>query len=226
MRALLCLLLVATAAPAVAGASDAPYYGPLKRWHGIGFTFGYRDAVEKDGSWRVDATVRRGEAVDMAMYRAAELARERGHDFVQFLGGSASRSPGIASATVYVVPSDSAAPPAACRSKRRGTCYTADAAEVMRVLGGPGGTQPGVAIVDHIDRFGRQVYVSGFGIGKAVEGAPRVAVPAPPAPLPVAAERRAAPTAQQEANARFDRAMEAVQPVEGRDTAQGWTVSD
>ena len=42
---------------------------------------------------------------------------------------------------------------------------SADVAEVLRILGGPDGTQPGVAIVDHRDEYGREVFLSGYGTG-------------------------------------------------------------
>lgn len=178
MRIWCCLLLVAIVQPAYADPSP-PYYGPMKAWHGIGFKFGFRDDVEKDGLWRVDASVRSGEALDMAMYRTAERAREQGYAFVEFQGGMNRRSPGIDSATVYARPSHSPAAPASCRSKKRNVCYTADVAEVLRILGGPGGTQPGVPITNHIDEYGRAVRYSGYGLGAAS------LTPIRPAPVPV-----------------------------------------
>ena len=40
MRIWPCLLLLAIAQPAWAGGDEAPYYGPAKRWHGIGYKLG------------------------------------------------------------------------------------------------------------------------------------------------------------------------------------------
>ncbi|UVO52065.1 hypothetical protein M0208_16670 [Sphingomonas sp. SUN019] len=160
------LMLLAIAQPAWAGDSDAPYYGPMKRWHGIGYKFGYQDRTEKDGSWRIDAAIHgRGDAINMALYRAAERARAEGYRYIFFLGGEGSKSPGMDAATVYARPSHEGVPPLGCRSKKITSCYTADVAEVLRILGGPGGTQPGVPIVDHRDQFGREVFLSGYGTG-------------------------------------------------------------
>ncbi|MDQ2893209.1 MAG: hypothetical protein M3R64_09010 [Pseudomonadota bacterium] len=145
----------------------------MKRWHGIGYKFGYDERTEKDGSWRIDAAVHgRGSAIDIAMYRAAERARDEGYGYVVFLGGKGSKSPGIDSATIYARPSHNATSPIGCRSKNVTSCYTADVAEVLRRLGGPGGSQPGVAVVDHRDQFGRQVFLSGYGIGRVAPLSP------------------------------------------------------
>jgi hypothetical protein len=161
-----CVILLTIAQPAWAGSDDAPYYGPMKRWHGIGYKFGYEDRTEQDGSWRIDAAVHgRGDAIDLALYRAAERARAEGYRYVFFLGGRGSRSPGIDAATVYARPSREAVPPIGCRSKTVTSCYTADVGEVLRILGGPDGTQPGMPVVDHRDEFGREVFRSGYGTG-------------------------------------------------------------
>ena len=178
-------LLIAAAVPTAAiAAADAPYYGPMKPWHGIGYKFGYDDK-DKDGVWRVDAAVRSGEAVDMAMYRVAERAHDGGYRFVQLLGGMQSTSPGRTIATVYAMPSHSPAAPTACRSGKAGSCYTADVADLLRRLSGPTGTTPGVAIVDHRDSYGREVTYSGFGLAPAASTASLTA-PAvtPPTPMP------------------------------------------
>jgi hypothetical protein len=229
MRSLLCLLLLVVAQPAFAGDSDGPYYGPMKRWHGVGFKFDFEDGFDKDGSWRVDAATRTGDAVDMAMYRTAERAREQGYPYVQLLGGRASRAPGIQSATVHARPSRSPAPPQDCPSKKSGTCYTADVSVLLRTLGGPYGTTPGVAVVDHLDEYGRQVVVAGYGIGAASSvsatsmvyptNVPAAAKP----PRPVALNRTPMPP---EAPSAYDRALKAAQGVHGREPTQGWTVSD
>jgi hypothetical protein len=246
-------MLLATAQPAWAGGGDDPYYGPMQRWHGIGYKFGYADSTESDGSWRVDVAIHgRGEAVDMALYRAAERARDEGYRYVFFLGGKGWRSPGISSATLYARPSHDAVPPTGCRSKKVTACYTADVAEVLRVLGGPGGTHPGVAIPDHWDRFGREVFVSGYGTGAMVAPVPGAGpgshvitivpdrgrareVSAPTTLPPVARTARA--TSVQEVGvaagyaapaigARFEEALKENKPVRGREPVQGWTISD
>ena len=163
-RFLLCLVLAGTAGPAFAW-GKAPYYGPMKR-SGLGFGLGYRDRIDKDGSWRIDATTRgEGDAIDLALYRAAERAREAGYRYVFLLGGRWSKTPGIDVATLYARPSHEAVPPIGCKSRKATACYTADVAEVRRILGVPDGAQPGVAILDHHDEFGRAVYLSGYGTG-------------------------------------------------------------
>ena len=163
-RLLLCLFLVGIGGPAWAGGKP-PYYGPIKKG-GIGFKVGYEDRVEKDGSWRIGATTRGGgDAIDMALYRAAELARDAGYRYIFLLGGRWSKTPGLDVAVLFARPSHEAVAPIGCKSKKVTTCYTADAGEVMRILGGPGGTQPGVPIVDHRDEYGREVFLSGYGTG-------------------------------------------------------------
>ncbi len=229
------LVLTAVQPAAAALAADAPYYGPMKPWHGIGYKFGFKDEVGADGIWKVTAATRRGEAVDMAMYRAAERARDDGYAYVELLGASASGSPGYQSATVYARPSRSPAAPTACRSKRRGECYTADVGELLRVLGGTDGLQPGVPIVDHRDQYGRAVSYSGFGIAAASNAEPQrlsparsapVAAPTSPvshaAPAVRATTYRGAPTAGD----RFEQALKEVQPVKGRSKTGDWTISD
>lgn len=160
------LVAIAVSQPVLAREQDAPYYGPMKRWHGIGYKTGYNDRVEKDGSWRIDAATHGGgDAIDMALYRAAERASEQGYRYLFLLGGRGSKAPGQDMATVYARPSHDLAPPIGCRSKKITSCYTADVREVMRILGGPGGTKPGVPIVDHLDEYGREVRFSGYGTG-------------------------------------------------------------
>lgn len=214
------LFLLALATPAVAG--DAPYYGPMKAWHGWGFKYGFEDKFGKDGAWRVDAATRSGEAIDMAMYRMAERAQAAGYRYVQFLGGGAQGGPGYQSATVWGRPSESAAAPAECRTKNRVTCYTADVAAVMRRLGGPDGAQPGVAVVDHRDQYRRAVYYSGFAIASATTAAPAAPVPVSK-PLPVAPAPASTELSPSE---RYDALLRAAQPVHGREAKQGWTVSN
>lgn len=179
---LVLLAVIATTAP-VAAETAPPYYGPGKHWLGIGYKFGYTDKVEKDGSWRIEARVRHGEAVNVAMYRAAEKAREGGFRYIQFLRvseqyisygygfrRSASLGMPIGFATVWARPAAAPGAPSDCQPLLKGEktvvgCYTADAAEVTRVLGGPSGKEPGMALIDHVDDHGRTVLRSGFGTG-------------------------------------------------------------
>lgn len=167
MRSLWCCLLIVATAQSVSAASDeGPYYGPMQRWHGIGYKFGYEDHVESDGTWRTDASVHtHGDATNMALYRTAERARSAGYRYVVFLGGRWSKSPGVDEVKIYARPSLEPVAPSGCRSKQVAGCYTADVAEVLRILGGPNGTQPGMPITDHSDRDGRGVTYSGYGVG-------------------------------------------------------------
>ena len=138
------------------------YYGPKSGPFGTG----YKHDVEKDGSLRIvtEYHARSADtALDVALYRAAELARETGKPFVQVLGGSAYSRTGVAVALVYARPSDTPAAPDKCRRAKQ--CYTADVASVLRTLGGPAGSQPGVARPSGTDEFGRSVSYSGFGTG-------------------------------------------------------------
>ena len=244
MRIWPCAVLLAALAPLpspAAAGDDAPYYGPMKRWHGIGYKFGYEDRTEPDGSWRIDVAIHgRGEAVDMALYRAAERARDEGYRYLFLLGGRGRRSPGVDAATLYARPSREAVAPVGCRPGPKTSCYTASVAELLRILGGPGGTQPGVAIVDHRDRYGRAVILSGYGTGAVGTGAAAAAIPpavrsagATPSPVAVRAPRATDRVATanggetaRRADERFDRAYQANKPVRGGDAKLGWTISD
>ncbi|QQV79114.1 hypothetical protein H5J25_16010 [Sphingomonas aliaeris] len=215
------LLMVIGLSSMPAWASDAPYYGPMKPLSLFSYEVGYKDNLQKDGSYRIVASVRSGQAIDMAVYRAAELAGQLGYSHVEMLGGSESATPGYRSATLYARPSRSAAAPTTCRSKRPHTCYTADVRQVLRTLSGPDGLQPGVAIVDHVDRYGRSVYRGGYGAGATS--------PAPPVPIPsrAAPALRGVPAALPiDPQTRLRAALQAARPVQGRDQKQGWTVSD
>ncbi len=126
---------------------------------------GYKHSVQKDGTWRIVTEYHTTDpmvAMDMALYRAAEMAREANQPFVQILNGYAMSSYAVASGFVFARPSSDSAAPTACKAKR---CYTADVARVLDLLGGPTGNQPGVAKPSSVDERGRQVTISGFGIG-------------------------------------------------------------
>ena len=160
-------LAAAAAAALIASSASARsvYYGPKNGPFGTG----YKHSVEKDGSLRIvtEYHARSADlALDVALYRAADLARDAGKPFVQILGGHAYARNGVAVGFVFARPSDSSSAPAQCRRAKR--CYTADVASVLRVLGGPNGTAPGIAVPSGTDAFGRSVIASGFGTG-AVE---------------------------------------------------------
>ena len=143
-------------------ARDAtPYYGPKQGLMGEG----YKHSVQKDGSWRIVTEYHTRDpmvALDVALYRAAELARDEGHRYVQILSGDASSRYSVASGFVFAQPADKPDAPTHCRDKR---CYTADVALVLDLLSGPSGNQPGVAKPTSVDKFGRQVTEMGYGIG-------------------------------------------------------------
>lgn len=161
MRRLFALLALATAISPAVARNYVPVYG---RKHGI-MGEGYKHTVGRDGTWRIVTEYHTRDplvAMDVALYRAAELAREQGKPYVQVLEGYGTSGYGVASGFVYAVGSDSPAAPTTCRVKR---CYTADVAKVLEALSGPDGRTPGVATPTYVDRWGRQVTVDGFGIG-------------------------------------------------------------
>ena len=140
--------------------------------------FRSKHSVQDDGSWRIVTEYHTNDpyiAVNVALYRAADLAREAGKPYVQVLGGYGQASWGVASGFVFARPSDGPAAPADCKAKR---CYTADVAKVFEELGGADGNQPGVP-KPTVDDHGRTVLQSGFGIGPidcgSVRGAARLA---------------------------------------------------
>lgn len=160
MRMIAALVAAAVASSPAAAREIVPYYGPKRGLMGEG----YKHNVEKDGSLRVVTEYHTRDpmvAMNVALYRAAELAREAGKPYVEVLNGYAMASYGVANGFVYLRPSDTAAAPAACKAKR---CYTADVAKVMQALGGRSGDQPGVPYPT-VDELGRTVTISGFGIG-------------------------------------------------------------
>jgi hypothetical protein len=156
------ILSTALAALLCSPATSSPYYGPKQ---GI-FGTGYKQSVEKDGSLRI-ATEYHGRdpdlALNVALYRAAELARSAGKPYVQILGGYASARHGVALGNAYARPTDSPAPPPACRRAKR--CYTADVVSMLHALSGPRGNEPGVMKPSGTDQFGRIVTSGGYGAG-------------------------------------------------------------
>ena len=147
---------------ACAPAIGAPYYGQK---NGV-FGTGYKHGVEEDGSLRIVAEYHARDvdlALNVALYRAAELARNAGKPFVEILGGSAWARNGVAVGTVYARPSDADSAPVKCRRAKQ--CYTANVAAMLVALSGPGGNQPGVMKPAGTDRFGRTVTLGGYGAG-------------------------------------------------------------
>lgn len=158
----LLLLLVAVLIPSTAIAGTTPgYYGPKQGGQG------YKDEMRPDGYWKIEAaTSGRMLAVDMAIYRAAELARARGDRFVEIHDVYATEDRvRRQTATLFARPAAAAAHPSACRSGKRNRCYTADVAVVLKRLSGASGREPGMAATTSIDAYGRTVYESGYGTG-------------------------------------------------------------
>jgi hypothetical protein len=158
------ILVVAAAAILMSSSANAgnSSYGPKS---GV-FGTGYKDKVEDDGSLRIVTEYHSPNpdfALNVALYRAAEIARSVGKPFVQILGGHASARNGVALGYVFARPTDSAAAPLACR--RAKTCYTANVGEVLAALSGPRGNEPGVVRPTGTDRFGRSVSFGGYGAG-------------------------------------------------------------
>ncbi|SEM47721.1 hypothetical protein SAMN05192583_0342 [Sphingomonas gellani] len=225
------LLLLALAQPAFA--QTAPFYGPAKRWHGVGYKFGYEDRFDKDGSWRVDAAVRTGDAAAVAIHRMAERAREQGYAYVYLLGGRTIRARGINQAFVYAVPSHAATPPVACPPRFVKSCYMASVDRLLAALRGVDGTQPGVQVPHARDGVGRAVYQSPYGLGRIGTAEQRQgtggSVMTDVLPIRRVVTASLPPTqapAETAAQQRFARALKANQPVRGRDAKLGWTISD
>lgn len=163
MRAsqLLAVLLLAPATGAIA-ASTASYYGPMRSGQG------YKEELTKDGYWKIQAATkgRRMLAIDVALYRSAELTHAAGGRFVEIHDAySAENRRGDQQATLFARVAAKAAPPVVCRSGKPNRCYTADMAVVMRRLSGASGKEPGMAAPSRVDQYGRTVYESGYGTG-------------------------------------------------------------
>ena len=136
---------------------------------------GYHDELERDGFWEIEAGIigNRGVlAIDVAIYRAAEMAKTGGHRYVEIHDASERRdSFGRTTARLFARPVAVPVHPAACRSGKPSRCYTADTEQIFARLSGEDMQHPGVAAPSYIDEYGRKVLESGFGTG-AVGGSP------------------------------------------------------
>ncbi len=156
-------LIAAVGAMLVPSLAAAVDYHP---WGGGLISQGYKESFEENGSWRIVAEYNNSDPIDtldIALYRAADLARADGKKYVQILGGSASSRMRTATAIIFAKASDSSAAPTKCHRSKR--CYTADVAAVLDILGGENGRAPGNAKVTSHDKYGRPVRSSGFGTG-------------------------------------------------------------
>lgn len=130
MKRSLSILALAAMLCSAAPATARDYvYGPMRGILGEG----YKQTLEKDGVWRVVTTYRARFpqiALNVALYRAAEIAREGGQTHLQILAGHAIWSWGVAQGFVYARPSDSPAPPIK-QDCRRKACYTVAVAAIL-----------------------------------------------------------------------------------------------
>lgn len=106
--------------------------------------YGFKDKLQKDGSWKVSAQTTNRDGYmfsqDVALYRSAEIAREAGKGWFQILDVS-TRS--VAGGTMLdqentwlvIVPADSADPPATCHAKFATACKTLNVDETLARIG-------------------------------------------------------------------------------------------
>ncbi|MBJ7439042.1 MAG: hypothetical protein JHD35_08475 [Sphingopyxis sp.] len=144
--------------------SSRYHYGPTN-----GRGDGYEDKVTEDGFWKISARVgfSGAYATDMAIYRAAEMAKAKGSRYVE-IHDAVSRRNNMTTAesvTLFARATDAPVHPTACRSGKPDRCYTADVALVFARLSGADGKHPGIAAPSYIDKEGRTVARSGFGTG-------------------------------------------------------------
>ena len=93
MRVTLVLAILALATSPAAHAGGREYhYAPM---NAVGE--GYHDELERDGFWEIEAGIigNRGVlAIDVAIYRAAEMAKTGGHRYVEIHDASERRARG------------------------------------------------------------------------------------------------------------------------------------
>jgi hypothetical protein len=108
------------------------------------FGNGFKDTVQKDGTWRIIANSRpydgRGFAMDMALHRAAELAAAAGRTHFQIIDNNGTLGTGLyvrgrETVKLIVRPADSLDAPLECRAKNTQNCGTFEVAEVVARIG-------------------------------------------------------------------------------------------
>ena len=107
---------------------------------------GYSDKVVEPGVWRVSGKANGvsedGFAEKMAVYRAAEVVRQAGFEYMQIinqkgkksfvgLGGASSMHSAGQDLTLWVRGSHENNPPTECRAKEANACFTVPVAEAM-----------------------------------------------------------------------------------------------
>lgn len=159
------LIFVAQVSGANATSTDT-YYGPMKSGQG------YKDQTMSDGFWRIEGATRGRQmlAIDVAIYRAAEMAQSSGSKYVEIHDATEGENRnGDQRAILFARPVQSPTNPATCRSGMSNRCYTADVSVIMKRLSGASGNQPGMAAPSYIDKFGRTVTQSGYGVGAVTQ---------------------------------------------------------
>lgn len=130
------------AVPTVAAAGLLPPPRTYKKMDMFGN--GYKDSVQKDGTWRIVANARPVDGpefgVDMAFHRAAEMTAAAGHSHFQILDMQTTTMRvygGDAKYTVKLIvrPSDSAETPFDCRARDKTLCVTLAAELVLARIG-------------------------------------------------------------------------------------------
>lgn len=137
-RPILLIALTLCATTAEAGSSLATKYRPANMFGG------YKDRLVEPGIYRIDAHANGvagpGFAQNMAAYRAAEILRQGGFEYMQVIdqkgqslhigtGGSSTSAGG--SMTLWVRGSHNPAAPTDCRAKKPTLCFTLPTARTM-----------------------------------------------------------------------------------------------
>lgn len=134
----LCLL-------AVAGAAEARSSGATK-YRPANIFGGYKDKIVEPGVWRVEGRANGraedGFAQNMAVYRAADVVRQAGFEYMQIinqkgnksfvgLGGASSMHSAGQDLILWVRGSHDNNAPSECRAKDAKACFTISTAEAM-----------------------------------------------------------------------------------------------
>lgn len=125
--------------------ANAGLLPPKRSYHRLDmFAIGYKDKVQSDGTWRILANSRPNDgpnfAIDMALYRAAELTIAAGKPYFQILNQSGTVEEGLfgrgkETMKLIVRASDSSLTPSDCRSKQSSDCFTLQASQIIDRIG-------------------------------------------------------------------------------------------
>jgi hypothetical protein len=128
-----------------------------------------------DGFWRIQGATRGRKmlAIDVAIYRAAEMAQAAGSRYVEIHDAIEGENRiGDQQATLFARAVEGPVNPATCRSGKPNRCYTADAQVIVKRLSGASSDEPGMAAPSYIDKYGRPVTESGYGTGAVTQLVP------------------------------------------------------